>query len=467
MDDCCNLSCTGYIEPVVQTNSLIIADASHNTIILSNNQTYFSNNNNSVVTKIDQNGRLLVYHNSETVPTGYSVGWWDVEGKIVEILTNIYRNSTNNNTIITSANDLVVTATNEIQFTKNSNTYAKINSDGKLVVYHNSNAIPPGDPMGFWDVEQKLVETLMNDEGLRVDLTAAQIDISFISTTLNNLMTVDLPATVATLEAQILLREQILTFNNPLNKSNSVVTLNYDNSLTLDASNNLKVVKTASNPITITGNNFSLNYDSTLTLVGNYLSVDSATGSKWRTLGNDIYNNNIGNVGIGTTTPQNKLEVLNGSINTNDYKYNNNSLFTYLPYQSPTPSGTYTTTTIDANTFVYTFTGTGQLFVPSDAIIDVLLVGAGGRGGINLYAGGGGAGEVVYYPQYAISAGTYDITVGIDSATPANRISKIAKAGVNQLVALGGGDGAYWNYEFQQKEFSPQKHIQAQQQEAQ
>ena len=40
--------------------------------------------------------------------------------------------------------------------------------------------------MGFWDVEQKLTETLMNDEGLRVDLTAAQVDISFISTTLNN-----------------------------------------------------------------------------------------------------------------------------------------------------------------------------------------------------------------------------------------------------------------------------------------
>ena len=40
MDDCCNLSCTGYIEPAVQTNSLIIADASNNTIILSNNQTF-------------------------------------------------------------------------------------------------------------------------------------------------------------------------------------------------------------------------------------------------------------------------------------------------------------------------------------------------------------------------------------------------------------------------------------------
>ena len=43
------------------------------------------------------------------------------------------------------------------------------------------------------------------------------------------------------------------------------------------------------------------------------------------------------------------------------------------------------------------------------------MVGAGGRGGAGLYAGGGSAGEVVYYPQYAISAGTYNVTIGIDS----------------------------------------------------
>jgi hypothetical protein len=51
------------------------------------------------------------------------------------------------------------------------------------------------------------------------------------------------------------------------------------------------------------------------------------------------------------------------------------------------------------HTFAYTFTGTGQLIIPVNAIIDILLVGAGGRGGIGAYAGGGGAGEVVYYPQ--------------------------------------------------------------------
>lgn len=144
-------------------------------------------------------------------------------------------------------------------------------------------------------------------------------------------------------------------------------------------------------------------------------------------------------------------------LNTNELKFNNVDLFDYLPYQSPTPSGVYTTTTIDANTFVYTFTGTGQLIVPRNTIVDILLVGAGGRGGMNIYSGGGGAGEVVYYPQYAITAGTYDITIGVDSSTTANRISKITKAGVNQLVALGGGDGAYWNYEFTAERTFPPK----------
>ena len=45
------------------------------------------------------------------------------------------------------------------------------------------------------------------------------------------------------------------TFNTPLNNINSVVTLNYDSSLTL-VGNTLSVIKTASNPISISGNNF-------------------------------------------------------------------------------------------------------------------------------------------------------------------------------------------------------------------
>ena len=107
-----------------------------------------------------------------------------------------------------------------------------------------------------------------------------------------------------------------LTFNNPLLNTIDIITLKRDASLTLDGSGNLSVVRTSSNPIVITGNNFSLNYDSgTLGLNGtNHLTVLPGTSSKWTTNGTSIYNNNTGNIGIGTNTPLQKLHVEDGSI---------------------------------------------------------------------------------------------------------------------------------------------------------
>jgi hypothetical protein len=65
----------------------------------------------------------------------------------------------------------------------------------------------------------------------------------------------------------------------------------------------------ATQPIYITTSTIGLNYDSTLTKIGNNLSVASATASKWTTSGNNIYNNNTANVGIGNNNPLYKLSV--------------------------------------------------------------------------------------------------------------------------------------------------------------
>ena len=100
-----------------------------------------------------------------------------------------------------------------------------------------------------------------------------------------------------------------LTFNNPLLNTINIVSLKRDASLTLDGSGNLSVVKTASAPLSITGNNWSLNYDSTLTLNGNSLSIASTNTSKWTQLGNNIYNKNSGNVGIGINAPEDKIHL--------------------------------------------------------------------------------------------------------------------------------------------------------------
>ena len=153
-----------------------------------------------------------------------------------------------------------------------------------------------------------------------------------------------------------------------------------------------------------------------------------------------------GNVGIGTSNPNNKLEVLNGAINTTDYKYNNNSLFSFAPANTPTfTNGTQTT--INANTYYIQFLTNGTLTIPATMTCDALIVGAGGRGGNYTFGGGGGAGEVIYYPSYTFTAGIYNIQVGVDSTTIANRDTRIYIGTNDYLKATGGGNGGWkWFY---------------------
>ena len=79
-------------------------------------------------------------------------------------------------------------------------------------------------------------------------------------------------------------------------------------------------------------------------IVWNVLSSGSTTNF-WTAKGSDIYNNNAGNVGIGTTAPANKLQIgtfASLSITGNDIAIGNGTQAMSF-YQSATNSGWYTT----------------------------------------------------------------------------------------------------------------------------
>lgn len=130
------------------------------------------------------------------------------------------------------------------------------------------------------------------------------------------------------------------------------------------------------------------------------------------------------------------------SLNANEIKLKNSPIFEFSPANTPTfVNGTLTN--INATDYYIQFTQNGLLSIPANMTCDILVVGAGGRG-LNLsggFNGGGGAGEVIYYPNLNLVNGNYDIEIGVDSSTPANRISKI-KLGITDIIsAKGGGDG--------------------------
>ena len=103
------------------------------------------------------------------------------------------------------------------------------------------------------------------------------------------------------------------------------------------------------------------------------------------------------------------------------------------------------------------FTTNDTITFPQTTICDLVVVGAGGRGGTNIYSGGGGAGEVIYYPNYSFNAGSYSIQIGVDSSTTTNRISKIYQGATSIITANGGGDGASISFEDVNRRFPPKK----------
>ena len=95
-----------------------------------------------------------------------------------------------------------------------------------------------------------------------------------------------------------------------------------------------------------------------------------------------------------------------------------------------------------AGYYVHTFTASGSIVFTQNTVVDVLVGGAGGPGGLNV-AGGGGAGAIIFYQQYVFPAGTYSVAVGGQTLVGINGgDSSIFKGSTYHFTAKGGGYGA-------------------------
>ncbi len=204
-------------------------------------------------------------------------------------------------------------------------------------------------------------------------------------------------------------------------------------------------------------------------------------GSQWenqRNVSNIYYN--YGNVGIGTNSPDEKLSIIGNSkvtgnliisppiVNCNNlpitisYKnqqFNFNSLGININNNQIINAYNTITTTSSLNTS-FNFrenSNYGYYLLNSNASItfanltdgDIIIAGAGGTGGIGSFSSGGGAGELIYYPNFKFQKGTYSINIGIGNTTNMNhRTTSINFSNNTIIYARGGGDGASFSNNF-------------------
>jgi len=181
-----------------------------------------------------------------------------------------------------------------------------------------------------------------------------------------------------------------------------------------------------------------------------------------------------GNIGIGTATPQARLDVNGGirlgndtssctSSNIGTLRYNNGGLQLCRAdgWANNLQAGTLaiggdTTTDIIVNNDIYrvhTFTtvGTSSLNVIQGGHVEYLVVGGGGGGGGSQETpagAGGGAGGLIYNSSYPVTPGlTYTVTVGAGGTGGVGRAvgSKGGNSVFGELTAIGGGGGGFFS----------------------
>ena len=157
----------------------------------------------------------------------------------------------------------------------------------------------------------------------------------------------------------------------------------------------------------------------------------------WTSSSNNIYNNNAGNVGIGTANPTNPLQVSSSS-----------GTF------SAGTGGTITTYySAGVQYKVHTFTTNGTFVAPTPATnITVLALAGGGGGGYN-EGGGGAAGGRLYYGSEspangaaiaATAAQSFGVTIGDGGAGGTSSVAAVSGSDTvfGSYTATGGGRGS-------------------------
>ena len=204
----------------------------------------------------------------------------------------------------------------------------------------------------------------------------------------------------------------------------------------IDARNNNKVVDYGGNIYFQTSCNISGTMTNICDMSLNGLKVG---------YGNLIVSNNIG---IGTTNPQQILDIYNKSTSFNNPYIRINNIKQII---TTTPTVSPITATDNANYVYYAFTDTTQTytFTTTESLTaDILIVGGGGSGGRRC-GGGGGAGAVIHLQNQTLNNGTYTISVGKggdslsggDGAGNNGNDSVITFNSTNIYIAKGGGGG--------------------------
>lgn len=501
VDDKFNSIVIPPVSNIDSSNILINGDPLSNILYTSNVDLYLNNSNlngniyfktlsldNKARVKIDKNGKLYVYHNFDVLKPIYPADWYDVENILIDVKfqLNIYDGTfaviqaevasiqtevANLEELIFILQELLTKAKvdidtiqseinalnskeNGILTTKSIDSITSISSfDAVLQEFtnvanrYNTSFYNSLAEYGAWTIGSLAIGSLTAitgySSGLALSNLASNLTFNNFQYTCNQKrQLVDLAlSNMSNMSSNY--EYETSNFNIYTGFINSnIYTTQFIPSLN---TNEIKIGNNNIYNIFTTQTNFN-NQINTIVADIELLNDDLILTSNYLYTSNVVSSNANYTDALIPIIKNNKTFYLNSNqniFNVVDNKLNIKS-FTYIP-NAPLPTNTNGTFTNLGNNFAYlSFTQNGTIEFTESTICDVLIVGAGGRGGVSSTygaGGGGGAGEVIYYPNFNIPTGSYQVQVGIDSATPANRKSSIYQGGTDLIFALGGGDG--------------------------